>query len=99
MVRMAVEGSLPGLERELAANLEAYAVEYPAASGAAVDSAPPSMFTAPVFDVTGRVVLAVAVQGDPSLETVDRQALLKALLAAAAALTRAIGGRKPELPE
>jgi flavin reductase (DIM6/NTAB) family NADH-FMN oxidoreductase RutF/DNA-binding IclR family transcriptional regulator len=99
VVRMAVEGSLPGLERELAANLEAYAAEYPAASGAAVDSAPPSTFTAPVFDVTGRVVLAVAVQGDPSLESVDKQALLNALLAAAAALTGAIGGRKPELPQ
>lgn len=87
---IAVDGRLPASVRELEAQIEQYAHEF-----VALSEDRPRGVSVPVFDDAGRVVLALTAQRLPEMSSDRLDECRRALLAAADALTVAIGGVPP----
>ena len=94
VLRLAAEGHLPSLERDIVSALDDYSDRFATVDPDCwVDQ--PSGLSVPVFDHNGKVALAMSVQGlaHRAPEGVDR--CLKALTVAAAQVTIDIGGTMP----
>jgi DNA-binding IclR family transcriptional regulator len=94
VLRLAADGHLPSLEREIASALDDYSDRFVTVEPRGwIDQ--PSGLSAPVFDHGGKVALAMSVQGLADRDSAQVAHCLNALMAAAAEVTKGIGGTMP----